>query len=70
MTAHLSFKVMDDATLAETLYEIEIDIDQNNGDLDKAHGDFTLNYLVQSWLPSMTFFVRNSSLPSHPTSGI
>ena len=41
---------------AETLYEIEIDIDSsNNGDLDKAHGDFTLNYLVQSWLPSMTF---------------
>ena len=27
MTAHLSFKVMDDATLAETLYEIEIDMD-------------------------------------------
>jgi hypothetical protein len=63
MTADLSFRVMDVTSFAETLYEVEIDIDASNGDLDKAHGDCTLKYLVLNWLPSMTFYVRSSSQP-------
>jgi hypothetical protein len=62
VTAYVSYKVIDDTTLAETVYEIQIDIDPANTDLDKPHGDFTLSYLVQKWLSSMTFFVRNTSL--------
>jgi hypothetical protein len=64
-TAYVSFTVIDDITFAETVYEIQIDIDPDptSCDLDSPHGDFKLSYLVQNWLPRMTFIVRNTSQP-------